>query len=163
MAATLAQPSPAQPCPTVPASGTVVAGRTGSGGRKPTVEATRRAREQGGAGGHRGRAGEKRHAHMLRDHTLEQHLIVYVCYLARGGMHPPCIQFVELLSVPQGTWEVIYNKIVELMREFEWLLEKVVGLTTNGAASITGVRSGLATRLSVDVPTLITTHCIAHR
>ena len=97
------------------------------------------------------------------DRTLEQHLIVYVCYLARGGMGPPCMQFVELLSVPRGTREVMYNKIVELMREFEWPLEKVVGLATDGAASMTGVRSGLATRLSVDVPTLITTHCIAHR
>ena len=33
------------------------------------------------------------------DRTLEQHLIVYVCYLARRGMGPLCMQFVELLSV----------------------------------------------------------------
>ena len=57
--------------------------------------------------------------------TLEQHLIVYVCYLARGGIGPSCMQFVELLSVPRGIEEVMYNKIVELMREFEWPLEKV--------------------------------------
>ena len=97
------------------------------------------------------------------DHTLEQHLIVYVCYLAWGGMGPLSMQFVELLSVPQGTWEVMYNKIVELIKKFEWPLDKVVGLATNGVASMTDVRSRLATRLSVDVPTLITTHCIAHR
>ena len=56
----------------------------------------------------------------------------------------------------------MYNKIVELMREFELPLDKVVGLATNSTASMIGVQSGLATRLSVDVPTLITTHCIAH-
>ena len=68
----------------------------------------------------------------------------------------------ELLSVPRGHGEVMYNKIVELMREFEWSIDKVVGLATDGGASMTSVRSGLATRLSVDVPTLIPTHCIAH-
>ena len=78
-------------------------------------------------------------------------------------MGPPYMQFVELLSVPQGTTEVMYYKIVELIREFEWPIDKVVGLATNGAASMTSVQSGLATRLSVDVPTLILTHCIAHR
>ena len=57
----------------------------------------------------------------------------------------------------------MYNKIVELMREFESLVDKVVGLDTNGAASMTSVQSGLATRLSVDVPTLIPTHCIVHQ
>ena len=97
------------------------------------------------------------------DHTLEQYLIVYVCYLARRSTWPSCMQFVELLSVPQGTGEVMYNKIVELMREFEWPLDKVVRLATDGAASMIGVQFGLATRLSIDVPTLITTHCIAHR
>ena len=51
--------------------------------------------------------------------TLKQHLIVYVCYLPRGGMGPLCMQFVELLSIPRGTGEAMYNKIVELMREFE--------------------------------------------
>ena len=73
------------------------------------------------------------------------------------------MQFVELLSVPQGIGEVMYNKIVELIKEFEWPLDKVVGLATNGAPSMTSVQSRLATKLSVDVPTLITTHCIAHR
>ena len=57
----------------------------------------------------------------------------------------------------------MYYKIMELMREFEWPTDKVVGLATNGAASMTDVRSGLETRLSVDVPTLITSYCIAHR
>ena len=37
-----------------------------------------------------------------------------------------------------------------------------IGLATDGAASMIGVQSELATRLSVDVPTLITIHCIAH-
>ena len=57
----------------------------------------------------------------------------------------------------------MYNKIVELMRKSEWPLDKVVGLAIDGAASMIGVRSRLATRLGVDVPTLIITHCIAHR
>ena len=51
--------------------------------------------------------------------TLEQHLIIYMYYLVWRGMDPLHMQFVKLLSVVQGIEEVMYNKIVELMREFE--------------------------------------------
>ena len=40
--------------------------------------------------------------------------------------------------------------------------KKVVGLATNGVASMTYVRSRLETWLAIDVSTLITIHCIAH-
>ena len=48
------------------------------------------------------------------------------------------MQFVELLSVPRGIGEVMYNKIVELMREFDWPLDKVLCLLVYDPYSFTG-------------------------
>jgi hypothetical protein len=97
------------------------------------------------------------------DRSLEQHLIVYVCSLSRSGLGPPCMQFVGLTSVPRATGEIFYKNVVDLLEKSEWPLEKLVALATDGAASMIGVRQGLAGRLRADVPTLINVHCIAHR
>ena len=97
------------------------------------------------------------------DRSLEQHLIVYVCSLSRGGLGPPRMQFVGLSSVPRATGEIFYKNVVDLLEKLEWPLEKLVALATDGAASMIGVRQGLAARLRADVPTLINVHCIAHR
>lgn len=97
------------------------------------------------------------------DRTLEQHLIVYVCSLARGGMGEPRMHFVELLAVSRGTAEVMYTTLMDLLTAREWPLEKIVALATDGAASMIGSRTGLAARLRERVPALINIHCIAHR
>ncbi len=53
--------------------------------------------------------------------------------------------------------------MVDLLEKLEWPLEKLVALATDGAASMIGVRQGLADRLRTDVPVLINVHCITHR
>ena len=42
----------------------------------------------------------------------------------------------------------------------EWR-EKIVGMGTDGAAVMTGVRSGVVARVKADVPHLISVHCVA--
>ena len=73
------------------------------------------------------------------DCSLEQYLIMYGCYLTQGGIKPSFMQFVELLSIPQGTKKVMYNKIVNLIKEFDWPLKKIVCFATNGTNPITGL------------------------
>ena len=41
------------------------------------------------------------------DRTCEPHLIVYLCYLSKGGEGALCIKFIELMPLSRGTGEVI--------------------------------------------------------
>ncbi|XP_053408053.1 zinc finger protein 862-like [Mercenaria mercenaria] len=42
-------------------------------------------------------------------------------------------------------------------------LSNLIGISTDGAAVMTGKKSGLVQQLKQEVPTLLSTHCIAHR
>lgn len=44
----------------------------------------------------------------------------------------------------------------------EWK-SKLVGLATDGAAVMTGKKTGVVTRLSTDLPHVVPIHCMAHR
>ena len=42
-------------------------------------------------------------------------------------------------------------------------MEKLFGVATDGASVMTGVRSGVTTRMKERNPFIVATHCIAHR
>ena len=46
-----------------------------------------------------------------RDRTCKLHLIVYLCYLSKGGEGAPCIKFIELMPISRGIGEVMFNSI----------------------------------------------------
>ena len=48
------------------------------------------------------------------------------------------------------------------MQPNEWR-NKTVGMSTDGASVMTGIRNGVVTKIKADVPHLISVHCIAHR
>ena len=100
------------------------------------------------------------------DRTLEQHLIVYAVYLSNNGKRPHVTRFVELLALRDrrdGTAKSMYEVVTGLLEKMHWMPLKQVALATDGASSMTGHRTGLATRMRAKVPTLINVHCIAHR
>ncbi|CAM1299786.1 Uncharacterised protein at_DN1338 [Pycnogonum litorale] len=49
------------------------------------------------------------------------------------------------------------------MNDNDLVMEDMVGLSTDGASVMTGVRTGVAKRFKDEVPNLITSHCMAHR
>ena len=97
------------------------------------------------------------------DRTLEQHLIIYVCYLTGQGSGVPVTQFVELSSITSGTGEGIYTAVDEVLNKLHWNRDELVAVATDGASAMIGSRSGFTTRLRNDQPSLVNVHCIAHR
>lgn len=97
------------------------------------------------------------------DRTLEQHLIIYVCYITGNGSGVPVTQFVELSSVASGTGESIYATVNEVLNKLHLDKTRLVAVATDGASAMIGSRIGLTTRLRNDQPSLVNVHCIAHR
>ena len=73
------------------------------------------------------------------DRIYEPYLIVYVCYLTGVGSGSTCVQFVELMPLSRETGEVMFQSIKEMLKTFGFDLLKLVAITTNGAAYMTGV------------------------
>ena len=77
------------------------------------------------------------------DRTCESYLIVYLCYLKKGGEGVPYIKFIELMPLSRGTGEVMFNSIRDLLRRCKLDLKKLVAIATDGAPYMTGVHQGV--------------------
>ena len=62
-----------------------------------------------------------------------------------------------------GTAETIEAALVKYCDDRSISLRKVMGFGSDGAAVMTGKHSGVATRLKVHNPHMVSIHCIAHR
>ena len=97
------------------------------------------------------------------DRTCEPHLIIYLCYLRKGGEGAHCIKFIELMPLSRGIEEIMFNSIRDLLRRCRLDLKKLVAIATNSALCMTCVDQGVVARLRVLVLHLVGTHCFAHR
>ena len=81
------------------------------------------------------------------DRICEPYFIVYVCYLTGVGSGSTCVQFVELMPLSRGTGKVMFQSIKKMLKKFGFDLLKLVTITTDGAACMTGVHQGVKARL----------------
>ena len=65
--------------------------------------------------------------------------------------------------MPDGKAETIFNAINEWLVSWEIPITKVMGLATDGAAVMTGVRSGVGVRMKQENPRMVHIHCVAHK
>ncbi|MCO5570222.1 hypothetical protein L7F22_023940 [Adiantum nelumboides] len=97
------------------------------------------------------------------DRGKEGHLIVYVDYLKRGGQGDNNVVFLRLLKMDDGGANAKYDAITNLWREMGLCLQKLVSFATDGCSVMTGCHNGLTTKMEVNVPHLLSVHCLAHR
>lgn len=57
----------------------------------------------------------------------------------------------------------IFNVVINLLECFGFHLDKLVGVSTDGASVMVWCKSGVVTRLREVTSGLLATHCIAHR
>ena len=81
------------------------------------------------------------------DRALESHLITYVTYLEGDGIGQPKIQFLNLQGLPNGTAISILEAWKKTSNKYDLVQSHLVGLATNGVASMVGVHEGFATKL----------------
>ena len=99
------------------------------------------------------------------DVSITDEELIYVRYLEDGR---PVTKFLSIQALAKSDAHGIVAAIDKAfldetdMQPDEWRM-KTVGMSTDGAAVMVGVRSGVVTRIKADVPHLLSVHCVAHR
>ena len=74
------------------------------------------------------------------------------------------VRNVALLEVRCGTAEIITDTLFQYLNDHGKLrLENLAGGASDGASVMTGIHSGVMTRIKSQVPCFVATHCSAHR
>lgn len=75
----------------------------------------------------------------------------------------PHVEFLKLHKVHDVTSEGLFNAVCAVLSEYGIPIRKVYGFGTDGASSMTGSNSGLATRVKKCNPYCIAWHCLVHQ
>ncbi|XP_068991500.1 zinc finger BED domain-containing protein 5-like [Neodiprion pinetum] len=95
------------------------------------------------------------------DITNYAQLIVYVRYIS-GDIIEEEILYSQSLTAGTKS-EDIFNSISDFIKKNDLDWNKLIGLCTDGAPVMIGVRSGLAQKLKEKNPSIVSTHCVIHR
>ena len=87
-------------------------------------------------------------------------LVICIRFVKDGR---PTSQFLAVRELKATRAVEIYEAITSALKDKNLPLEQLVGMATDGAAVMLGVRNGVTTKFKQDQPTMITTHCMAHR
>ena len=98
------------------------------------------------------------------DSAVEQEL-VYIRYAVQGTIRT---KFLGIQDVEKGDAENVTKALSKVVNdnlniEISQLYPTLVGFASDGAAVMTGRRSGVATRLKKHQPAMISVHCCAHK
>ncbi|CAI5532605.1 unnamed protein product [Closterium sp. Naga37s-1] len=94
------------------------------------------------------------------DRARGKHLIVYVTF-ERG--EAVVSQFLALLSLERCDAAALHDTIVKCLWSKDMSLDKLVGVSTDGASVMTGAKNGVVAMLRKRCPWLVAIHCVAHR
>ncbi|CAI5463503.1 unnamed protein product [Closterium sp. Yama58-4] len=94
------------------------------------------------------------------DRARGKHLIVY-CMFERG--EAVVCQFLALLSLERCDAAALYDAIVNCLWSKDMSMDKLVGVSTDGASVMTGKQNGVVALLRKRCPWLVAIHCVAHR
>ena len=100
------------------------------------------------------------------DVSVSQNLIIYVRYLVvnqASSRIELVTSFLAIRSLFRANAESITREILDVLNEKKIPLDRLTGLATDGAAVMTGKKSGVVQRLKQIQPDIVSTHCIAHR
>ncbi|CAI7850810.1 unnamed protein product [Closterium sp. NIES-54] len=94
------------------------------------------------------------------DRARGKHLIVYVTF-ERG--EAVVSQFLALLSLDRCDAAALHDAIVKCLWSKDMSMDKLVGVSTDGAFVMTGSKNGVVAMLRKRCPWLVAIHCVAHR
>ena len=94
------------------------------------------------------------------DMAVNQNMLVYIRIVYQGE---PETHFLSLKRIKTANAETLCDTVIRTLEEKNLDLNKLVGIATDGAATMIGRKSGVVVRLRNKVPYLLSFHCIAHR
>ena len=93
------------------------------------------------------------------DISVTASVIVYMRYITEGTVAESYVVAEELLNETADGYITALNSLrINIFDK-----EKVVGLATNGARTMSGCHGGVAAKLTKNIPHLVVIHCVAHR
>lgn len=98
------------------------------------------------------------------DISVSKHLGICVQYIDKNATIR--VRNLKLLQITRGTVDVIVDSLITYLNSKAPVtvdINKLASCATDGASVMVGCESGVTTRLKPVVPTLIATHCSAHR
>ena len=93
------------------------------------------------------------------DMAVNQNMLVYIRIVHQGELET---HFLSLNRIKTANAETLCDTVIRTLEEKNLDLNKLVGIATDGAATMIGRKSGVVVRLRNKVPYLLTFHCIAH-
>ena len=92
--------------------------------------------------------------------SVTKELVVYIRYVHRGEINTA---FVRVIKLPDGTAHTITDSVCSLCRDFDFDLQWLCGLGSDGASVMLGACGGVSRLLKDQIPFLVANHCVAHR
>ncbi|KAJ8303661.1 LOW QUALITY PROTEIN: hypothetical protein KUTeg_018771 [Tegillarca granosa] len=98
------------------------------------------------------------------DVSVHQNLLVYIRIVEEiGARWEPRSYFLGVRQLASATADSITREVLDVLTSKGLDVGDMVGISTDGAAVMVGSKSGVVTRLRDSSPSLLATHCIAHR
>ena len=73
------------------------------------------------------------------------------------------ISYFQVTDISNGTADTIETLLLQVLREKEIDISKLCGFGSDSAAVMVGRRNGVATKLKIHSPRMVSVHCINHR
>ncbi|XP_053385860.1 zinc finger protein 862-like [Mercenaria mercenaria] len=99
------------------------------------------------------------------DISVDQNMLIYVRFLEQSlGCFEQKSVLLDVCKLRDGaTAEQLKNTILSSFDIHDLKINNLVGISTDGAAVMTGKKSGLVQKLKSENPSILATHCISHR
>ncbi|CAI7855504.1 unnamed protein product, partial [Closterium sp. NIES-54] len=94
------------------------------------------------------------------DRVHGKHLIIYATFFKNTTV---VIEFLTLITVDRCDAASLTSAVVHYLTAIGVDLQKISGISTDGASVMTGTNNGVVARLRMRNPHLASIHCIAHR
>ncbi|CAI7779032.1 unnamed protein product [Closterium sp. NIES-54] len=94
------------------------------------------------------------------DRCSGKHLILFITFVRDFKV---VTEFMALLTVEKADAASLLGVLLSHLLAVGVDLQRIAGISTDGANVMMGCKGGLTTRLRVRIPHLVSSHCIAHR
>ena len=98
------------------------------------------------------------------DVSVHQNLVLYIRYLEESlGRLDAKTSFMGIRQLASANSNSIREEVVKILSDKGLEISNLVGIATDGASVMTGCKAGVVKQLKDLSPSLLSTHCIAHR
>ncbi|CAI7857205.1 unnamed protein product [Closterium sp. NIES-54] len=94
------------------------------------------------------------------DRCRGKHVIVYATFIRNNKL---VSEFMQLITVEKGNAYTLLSLLLSHLQAVGVEVQRISGISTDGASVMMGSRAGLVVRLRERVPHLVSCHCITHR